>query len=360
MAYYLNKYRSGRGKKTPFQKFVIYSLLILIGVALVVAFRLYNALFGSNVWLNDGKEAYVCIPTGADFEKVKAVFYSHGLIVDRTSFEWLAGRKQLVKNFKPGRYKIVQGMSNLSIIRMIGSGRQEPVKLIFNNMRTKDQFAGRIAQQIEADSVELLNKLNDSAYLTKFGLNPQTAVCLFIPNTYEFYWNTSADAFIDKMYKEFNVFWNEKRKAKAQSIGLSIPQVVTLASIVEQETNKNTEKSRIAGVYMNRIKGNWPLQADPTLKFALGDFSIRRILNVHKEIESPYNTYKYAGLPPGPICIPSIASIDATLNYEKHNYFFFCADSDMSGSHVFTANYEQQMLNAEKYRNALNRMQIYK
>jgi UPF0755 protein len=196
--------------------------------------------------------------------------------------------------------------------------------------------------------------------LKKFGLNKETSISMFLPNTYEFYWTTKAKEFIDRMYAENQKFWNDERKAKAEKIGLSPVEVSTLASIIEKETTKNDEKATMAGVYLNRLKYNWRLQADPTVVFAWGDFSIRRVLNVHKQIDSPYNTYTYYGLPPGPICAPSISSIDAVLNHEEHTYMFFCAKDDFSGYHVFSSTNAGHNINAKKYRNALDERNIRK
>ena len=359
MAYCLDKYRNKR-RKTPLQKLLLAALLLGILAGMGIAGWLYSALFSPNVWVKGNGMDYVNIPTNSEFDDIKILLYSKGLIENRSSFEWLARQKGLDKNVKPGRYKVRNGMSNLQFVRMLSSGLQEPVKLVFNNIRTRSQLAGRISQQIEADSARIDSLLNDPGFLSRYGLSPNTSVSLFIPNTYEFWWNTSAEQFIEKMAQEHDKFWSDERKNKARTLGMSIPQVSTLASIIEQETNKNDEKARMAGVYINRMNLRWPLQADPTLKFALGDFSLRRILSIHKEIDSPYNTYKYPGLPPGPICIPSISSIDAVLNAEKNQYLFFCAREDMSGYHVFTASHEQHMQNAARYQRALNNLKIYK
>lgn len=346
--------------KSRYHRVIIWGLLLIIIAALVILLYLVKVLVGPNVQVKDGGIAYINVRTGSNFEDLKKELYDRELIRDRRAFEGLARQQGLVGNVKPGRYKIQDGMSNLKVIRMLLAGIQEPVRVVFNSIRTKEQLAQKISAQIEADSAQLVCLLNDPDFLSGLGVKPETAFVLFIPNTYELWWNTSARAFISRMATEAEKFWNEERKKKAAGVGLSREEVVTLASIIEQETNKNDEKPRIAGVYLNRLRLGWPLQADPTLKFALGDWSLRRILDVHKEVNSPYNTYKFPGLPPGPICIPSIASIDAVLNYEKHNYLFFCASDDMSGYHVFAATYAQHQQNAERYRRALNRRGIYR
>lgn len=275
-------------------------------------------------------------------------------------FEILAKKLDYVDHIKPGHYILKDGMSNYQLVSMLRSGRQTPVKVVFNNIRTVEQLAGRIGQQIEADSVSILNELRNDSCLKAEGFNQYNYASLFIPNTYEFYWNTNAKGFIKKMRREYENFWNESRLEKAEHQNLTPLQVSVLASIVDKETTKVSEMRTIAGVYMNRLKKRMALQADPTLVFALGDFEIHRVLDVHKGIESPYNTYKYAGLPPGPICIPSIAAIDAVLNAEEHKYFYFCAKDDLSGSHVFAKNLGEHNANAEKYRRALNKQRIYK
>jgi UPF0755 protein len=239
------------------------------------------------------------------------------------------------------------------LVNLLRSGKQSPVKLGFISVRSLDILAGKAAAYIEADSATLAALLTDPATAQKYGFNQQTFMSMFIPNTYEFYWNTSAEKFVEKMAEEYKNFWNEDRKQKAADIGLSQSEVSTLASIVEAETQKNDEKAKVAGVYMNRLNTGMLLQADPTVVFAAGDFTIQRVLNRHLEINSPYNTYLYAGLPPGPINIPSVSSIDAVLNYERHNYKFFCAKEDFSGYHAFAVTNAQHEVNARKYHQAL-------
>ena len=243
---------------------------------------------------------------------------------------------------------------------MLRSGSQTPVKFTFNNIRTLEQFCQCVDEQLEIDSTELLNTVVNNPHLKELGFNKYTIPTLFIPNTYELYWNINAEEFIEKMLKEYNRFWNEERLKKAENIKLSPVEVSVLASIVDKETTKVGEMPRIAGVYLNRLNKNWLLQADPTLVFAHGDFEMKRVLDVHKEIESPYNTYKYVGLPPGPICLPSIAAIDAVLNAENHKYMYFCAKDDMSGYHVFARTMREHNINANKYRKALNKKRIWK
>jgi UPF0755 protein len=220
---------------------------------------------------------------------------------------------------------------------------------VINKFRVKEDLAAFVSHRLEADSATLMNSLNDDVYLRPYDLDSQTCMALFIPNTYEFYWNTSVEQFLQRMKKEYEHFWNEERKNKAAALKLTPLQVTSLASIVEEETNYNPEKSRIAGVYLNRMKDKMMLQADPTVKFAIRDFSIRRVLNTHLAYVSPYNTYLNKGLPPGPICTPSIKTIDAVLNAEQHDYLYFCADPDKPGTHVFARTYHEHQLNAKRY-----------
>ncbi len=358
MAYYHSKY-GGRRKKSKAHRFLLYLIALVFVAILVVGYIIYTVIYSSNVW-TDGKETSLYIATGSTFDDVKANLYKKGMIIHRNNFEWLAKKKNYPNNIKPGRYILKEGMNNNELLNLLRSGNQTPMKLIFNNVRKINDLARKVALQIEADSASIVNLLNDTSYQKELGFNQYTIKCIFIPNTYNVFWDITAKDFIKRMHWEFKNFWNDDRKAKAEKLKFSIPEIITLASIVEKETQKNTEKKRIAGVYINRLSRGWRLQADPTLVYALGDFSVKRVLNEHKEIDSPFNTYKYGGIPPGPICIPSIASIDAVLNYEKHKYLYFCAKDDLSGYHNFAKNYQQHEENARKYRRALNKRKIWK
>ena len=360
MPLYHSKYRHPRKKRTRLRKFVAWLIVVLLLFAAGGGYYLYKIIFEPNVWTPGGEIISVTIPTGSGFEDVKKILYEKGLVVHRKNFEWLAQKKNYPKMVKPGKYDFQNGMNNNELINLLRSGKQTPVKLTFNNIRDIYQLAGVIDQQIEADSASIVKLLTDSVYISGMELNQAIVSTIFIPNTYEFYWNTSAKGFVERMYEEYLKFWSGDRSNKAGLMDMRIDEVVTLASIVEKETNKNDERAAIAGVYVNRLESEWRLQADPTLVYALGDFNITRVLNEHKKIDSPYNTYAHLGLPPGPICIPSIASIDAVLNYEKSGYMFFCARDDLSGYHVFAKTNKGHSQNARKYRAALNRMKIYK
>ncbi len=348
-------------KKSSLAKKII--LIVLVGGLLFGGYKVYELYAGvkkPNVNLNGQQFTYIYIPTGSNFRNVLQLLYSNNIIINHSTFEWVAEKKNYPGNIKAGKFKITEGMSNNALINLLRSGRQEPVRLVFNKVRTKERFSGIIGSQIEADSLVLLKLLSDEDFLHKYGKNSETAMALFIPNTYEFFWNTDAENFVERMYKEYNKFWNESRLNKAKNLGMTPDEVITLASIVEEETVKKEEKPTLASVYINRLKKGMRLQADPTVRFALGDFEIQRILNKHLELDSPYNTYKHAGLPPGPICIPTITSIDAVLNYEKTNYLYFCARADFSGYHDFSKTLHQHNVNAAKYRAALNRNRIYR
>jgi UPF0755 protein len=333
-------------------------VLILIGGA-AGGYWLYQTLFSPNVRIKAGTPPFLYIPTGSHFEDVTAILERNKLLKNISSFERVAGWKHYEEKVRPGRYRIREGMSNIELVGLLRSGKQEPVMVTFQNIRTRKEFAGKISKLLEADSISLLKLMNDKEFLMQYGVDPANSFVLIIPNTYEFYWNTSAKDFFRRMEKEKEKFWNAKRKEKCRAEGLTISQVVTLASIVEKESVKDSEKPAIAGVYMNRLKKGWPLQADPTVIFALNDYTIRRVLNCHLTVDSPYNTYLHTGIPPGPICVPSISSIDAVLNYQHHNYYYFCAKDDLSGYHVFATTLQEHSRNAKKYQAAIKKQGIH-
>ncbi len=355
-AYY--KEHIERNKKM--KRWICGILCLLILISLIMLVRTYKAIITPNTMITNGDEISLYIYSDDDFDAVKNKLYSDSVIINRRSFEWLAKKLDYPKYIKSGHYVIKNGMNNNQLLNTLRSGNQIPIGFTFNNIRTLEQFAGKADEQLELDSLSLIKVLNEDSLLKEMGFNAETFAALFIPNTYELYWNINPEDFIEKMTNEYKRFWNESRLQKAKEINLTPIEVSILASIVDKETTRTSEMPRIAGVYLNRINKRWLLQADPTLVFALGDFEIKRVLDIHKEIESPYNTYKYVGLPPGPICIPSIAAIDAVLNAEKHKYFYFCAKDDLSGYHVFARNMREHNINAEKYRRALNKKRIYK
>mgnify|MGYP000347254387 CR=1 FL=1 len=268
--------------------------------------------------------------------------------------------RELEKTIHTGRYAIRPGENVYHVYSRISRGYQEPVNLTIGSVRTLDRLAHNVAKQLMIDSIEIATLLFDSTFQQKMGYDKETMACMFIPETYQVYWDMSADSFFERMQKEHKRFWNDERLAKAQAIGMTPEEVCTLASIVEEETNNNGEKPMVAGLYINRLQRGMPLQADPTIKFALQDFGLRRITNENLRVESPYNTYINTGLPPGPIRIPSTKGIDSVLNYAKHNYIYMCAKEDFSGTHNFASNYTDHMANARKYWKALNERKIFK
>ena len=337
-------------------KILITTMVPLLIAGATVACLLHRAAFSNNVRLRSSICIY--IPTGAAYSDVLAVLKENKVLKNEKSFEYIAKIKKYPTRIRAGKYRIDQKMSNNELVNRLRSGRQEAVDFTFNNIRTKEQFANRVAEQLEMNSTDLLDLLNDNDFLAAYHLNSQTALTIFIPNTYKVWWNTSAEDFVKKMYREYGKFWTEERREKAAAIGLSPTEVVILASIVEEENHRRDEQARIAGLYINRLKMGMPLQADPTLKFAWNDFALKRVLDCHKEIDSPYNTYKIAGLPPGAIRIPSPSCVDAVLHYEKHNYLYMCAKEDLSGYHNFSVTYSQHQANAAKYHNTLNKNKI--
>jgi len=360
----LAKKRKKGGKKSKFGKKFLVGFLTFIGICLiagiVIGSRYYKFIYVKNVDLGGKKELYVYIPTNSNFDDVKKILYKQDIIIDTNTFEWLCEHKAYTMKVKSGRYLLKDKMSNNELINMLRSGDQDPVRLTFNNIRTKENFVSRISKLIEADSVSLSNLLNDTAYLRKHDLNKDNVMCIFIPDTYEIFWDTPAEKFFEKMVGEYEKFWNKTRRDKAAAIGLSPAEAVVLASIVYQETKKKDEMAKVAGVYINRLNIGMPLQADPTVIFAIGDFSIKRVLTAQLRYDSPYNTYQHAGLPPGPICLPEGFVIDKVLDYEKHDYLYFCAKADMSGYHSFAESPAQHQQNAQKYHDALNRRKIKK
>jgi UPF0755 protein len=284
----------------------------------------------------------------------------HDLLLELESFEFTASLKKYQTSIKPGRYKITSNMSNTELINKLRIGAQDPVRLVIFGIRKKEDIAGKLSKKFPVDSAEILNLLNDNTFLNNLGFNTENVLAMFIPNTYDIFWNTSAKKILERFSVEFKFFWSATRRSKAMALDMSPIEIITLASIVQSETNMPQDKPMIAGVYINRLKQGIPLEADPTLVWALNDFTIKRVLNVHKEIESPYNTYKYKGLPPGPITIPTPETIDAVINYTKHEYIYFCAREDFSGYSNFAKTYNEHLLNARKYQKALNERGIMK
>ena len=293
---------------------LIVCLVLMLGTATNFSLKLFRS--NTNKQFDQG---YLYIPTGSNLDDVVAIIKAQQILNNTESFKWVASKMNF-KNIKPGKYKITKGLSNIELVRLLRSGKQEPIKLTFQNIRLKTDFAGYIGKNFEIDSLAFLNMLDSIDLVRQYGFDEETIFCMFIPNTYEMYWNTSKEKFFERMQKEYVKFWHTERLAQAKAIGLSPVQVSILASIVDQEALLNREMVRIAGVYMNRLNRGIKLEADPTVIFANGDFTVKRVLYKLLQKDSPYNTYKYIGLPPGPICMPSVAAIDAPLHFEKNNY----------------------------------------
>jgi UPF0755 protein len=337
---------------------------LLIGtlvIGLIVIYVGYRKLYKPNVHIEkENKQSYLYIHTGSNFEQVVNTLTTFKYLRDVKSFELIAGKMNYTTHIKPGRYLIKNGMSNRELIGMLRSGKQVPVEVVLQNVRLKSRLASDLSKQIEPDSLSIIRFLNDDIFLSKYGFNSQTILAMFIPNTYEFYWNSSVRDVFEKIHNEYERFWNEARMKKCESIGKNPVEVSILASIIEEETAKSDEKPIIAGLYLNRLNKGMLLQADPTVRYALGNFMIKRVLDKYKAIDSPYNTYKYQGLPPGPICIPSIVTIDAVLDHQQNEYLYMCAKEDFSGYHNFARTLEQHNLNAQRYQKALNKARMFR
>lgn len=334
-------------------KKTIYGIAIAIFlIGGIVGFNYYQKIFGKSV-VKTGK---IFIRSSDDLLEVKKNISE--FVSKPDNFFYVANKKNFIKP-KAGMYVLKEGMSLNDVVNLLRSGNQTPIKVIFNNQDTLEKLAGRIAQQIEADSTSLLNAFTDSQFLIKNQFSKKAVLGIFIPNKYEFYWTVSPEKFRAKMLKEYHRFWTKNRLEKAKKLGLSQQEVITLASIVQKETAQTSERPIVAGLYLNRLKNGWPLQADPTLIFAVKelkghDFVIKRVLNADKEINSPYNTYKNRGLPPTLIAMPDISAIDAVLKFKNHNYYYMCASTDNVGFHDFASSLAQHNRNAAKYQRWMN------
>ncbi|GAA5031818.1 aminodeoxychorismate lyase [Marivirga lumbricoides] len=335
--------------------------LVIVSSILITsfAFYFYQVFFTENILVDKGDQLIV-IDENMTFKDLQDKVYDEGIVNDMLSFSFVAKVLDYQENIKPGLYLLEKDMTNLQAIRLLRSGRQTPTEITFNNVRLKSELAGKITDDVSADSLSFLNLLNNDSIINNAGFTVDNIMTMFIPNTYEVYYTISAQGIFDRMHSEYEKFWTAERKAKAKAIGLTPIEVSILASIVQAESIKSDERPKIAGVYLNRLERNMALQADPALVFAIGDFTIKRVLNVHKEVDSPYNLYRFTGLPPGPINLPEINSIDAVLNAQNHKYLYFCAKSDFSGYHAFATNLVEHNKNAREYQRALNQANIYK
>lgn len=336
---------------------IIFSGLFI--VSLILAVIIIRLLFGISIY-PDEKGSTLIIPSGSSYLQVLDTIGSNLNVRNPELFDWFARKKNYPLKINPGKYVIKESLNMNELINILRSGRKTPTRITFNNIRTINQIAGKFGKQIEADSIQIVNFFADESNFSADGFTRENIISIFIPDTYEFYWDTDASVLYRRMLREYKLFWNEERLKKADEKGLTPVEVAILASIIDDEVARKDEKPRIAGVYLNRLKRRIPLQACPTIKFALNDFTITRVLKVHLETESLYNTYKHNGFPPGPIGCPSIEGIDAVLNAEKHDYIFFAARADFSGYHNFSRTLSEHNRYAAQYQRELNRRKIYK
>ncbi len=339
-------------------KLIGYLKIIALAFFLICAFlgyKAYQMILQPNV-LNEG---IITIDEDASFDSVLDSLRAQQIIKNESYFVLISKYKSYPQRIKSGKYAFSAGQSSNAMVNMLLAGNQLATTVTFNNLRFIEQLAGKLSKDLQADSLEFIEYFNRPEVWKEYGFNQHSFRAMFIPNTYQIYWTCSVEQFTKRMHKEYQRFWNEDRMMKAKALNLSPVEVITLASIVQEETIKSDEKPMVAGLYLNRLKRGMLLQADPTLKYAAGDFSIRRVLNKHKELNSPYNTYKHSGLPPGPINFPEITSIDAVLNPTTHNYIYMCAKEDFSGYHNFARTLSQHNANARNYHRELNKLKIY-
>lgn len=340
------------------KKILIGGLVSLVLIGFICTGTIYYFLFAPQ--FHPQKTTYIYIDRDDTIDSIYNKVKNQGHPTSFKGFLWMAKYRDYPRNIHTGRYAIHPGENVYHVFSRLYRGYQDPINLTIGSVRTLDRLARSIGKQLMIDSAEVAKVMNDSLFQHKLGYNKETIPCLFIPETYQVYWDMSVTDLFERMQKEHQKFWNQERLNKATAIGMTPTEVCTLASIVEEETNNNPEKPMVAGLYINRLHSDMPLQADPTIKFALQDFGLRRITNAHLSVDSPYNTYRNLGLPPGPIRIPSPIGLDAVLNYVKHDFIYMCAKEDFSGTHNFASNYADHMKNARKYWNALNERKIFK
>ncbi len=348
-----------QGKKSMKKstKIALAIVIILLVIGGFFGLQLYKVYFAPNVL---DKEKYLYVKTGYEFEDLVTDLRYKNILDDIGTFWEAADKMNLQGRLKPGRYLLKPGMNNRTLINMLKSGNQDPVKLKFQNIRKKENFAAYLGKNMEADSLSFIKLLDSAALVEKYGFTTDNVYAMFIPNTYEFYWNTKPEDFFKKINAEYLKFWNSEREQKAKALNLTPVEVIILASIVDSEALYDKEMPIIAGLYLNRLNQGILLQADPTVIFANNDFTVKRVTNEMLNVNSKYNTYRFAGLPPGPIMMPSIKAIDAVLNHDNNNYIYMCAKEDFSGYHNFAETRAEHEINAQKYRAALNKRNIYK
>jgi UPF0755 protein len=339
------------------KKFII--TLVIVGVLALGGTILFYYLryFGPNV---TGTEEYLYIHTGEDFDDVYKTIQDKGIVTDTATFSWAARNMKYVGHVKPGKYRLHEGMSNRKFIRMLQLGDQEQVDLSFHVFRTKEQFAAFVSKKLEADSATLIRYLDSGAFVKQYGFTTENAFVMIMPDSYKLFWNISPDKFYKRMYAHYENFWTPARKQQAAALNLTVPQVSILASIVDAEAVYDDEMPTIAGLYLNRLRKGMKLESDPTVIFAMNDFTIHRVLNRYLSVNSPYNTYMHTGLPPGPVMLPSVNAVKAVLNYQKNDYIYMVAKEDFSNRHNFATNVAEHNKNAQKFRKALDERNIKK
>ena len=344
-----------KSKSGLLKKFIIALALVITILLVFTGVNYYYKYFGPNV---TGKQEYLYIHTGATYADVLKTIKEQDMVKDTVTFNWAATNMNYIRRVKAGKYRLREGMSNRKLINMLASGTQEPIQLEFHGLRMKEQFAGFVSKKIEADSTSIIRLLDSAGYVAKYGFTTDNVYTMFMPNSYQLYWNISPDKFFKKMYASYEKFWTPERKQKAAAINLSQQEISVLASIVDAEALHDNEMPAIAGLYLNRLKKGMKLEADPTVIFALNDFTIKRVLNKYLSYNSPYNTYLHTGLPPGPIMMPSVSAVNAVLDYQKSEYIYMCAKADFSGYHAFATNMTDHLVNARKFQEALNQRNI--
>jgi UPF0755 protein len=347
--------KSKKKQKSSILRTFSYVLLLVFGIFLWLSWLVFKPSVLEKAHI---EEKYIHIDSQDSFDDLLMQIEKEKILQNTGVFILLSKLTDYKDNIRPGRYFMHKGMSLLSMLRTLKGGRNVPVKLVINALDKQEELCGLLGDKLEPDSMDFLHAFTHDTLARHYGFNTETFVLMIIPNTYEFYWNTSVQGFLKKMQAEYERFWTETRRKKARSLRLTPVEVAILASIVQKESNKKEELSTIAGVYLNRLNRNMALQADPTVEFVLRNKNLRRIYKSHTQTESPYNTYQNTGLPPGPITLPQIFAIDAVLDAEEHNYLYFCAKSDMSGYHVFSRSYEQHKIYAREYRKKLNQLNI--
>lgn len=336
------------------KKIILTIAVVVVLTATALIYLLYDIAWKPNS--NPKGTEKLIIPIGATFQNVIDSIEKHNFIKNEKNFQYVAKWLKFSKNIKPGKYEIRAEENNYYFIKRLMRGQHYPVKFTFNNIRTKEQFVEKVGDNFLFEPQELAQLLNDPSFAKRYGFNTETILTLFIPDSYEIYYDITAEQFCERLHYYYELFWDDERRQKADNIGLSPTEVAILASIVDEESSKASEKPIIAGLYLNRLKKGMLLQADPTVKFAVGDVTLKRILYAHTEIDSPYNTYKYAGLPPGPLRIPDKQTLDAVLNYTHHNFLYMCAKDDLSGYHNFANTLAEHNRNAQKYHRAISRL----